>query len=644
MSERHDETSSDWLGTKSKLYHPKLWHKAAQIEVARFRQIYTWPLVLQQRDRASNKESIIDAEFNVTIQALSAPSSSWKEIVDLLNHLPGNDAADSGHSYAEFVYFHDYVQSVLFRPQQTKAPLRLFERKDVAHADVVLDQSRRFRLSVGRCNLYVFQNGTAILAIELDSGGTPMCHGPDSDSRRINLADVQDFADRARRCYTPYFSGETAQAVPTQFTWLDAVKQPIGQASTPKALCDEFARIKNATSARMRTAPVFSHWLELLAPLKLAGYEGNDWSGPVWRQIVDERIPAISFISLTGAARQHGAYDQPKSNSAQPVDAFQAMQDVRIVSRGDWMRLCFADSAGNDALPYAPDFVAKFEEDACYDRHFPSEATTSATRFMFAGYHVATVGAGRYFDDVIAHHFRRHYFQMSLILQMELASLLAISSRISEAVRNLHETSSGEKQRNPAVAAAYTVFRDNMIRIEENFLEVLHLFRFTGLSNQIQPREMFAKWRHALELDSLFSDLKDELAAATQFLLSKEQAQRAETANNLSTIAAIGVVLGLAFSFLGMNVLMGEKTIDDLFLVDDNTNRWVRLLFEVVPLGVVVAATSAIGLLISRRLLPAVHDPARRGARTVLWWTLIAGLLIAILGFAGAKIVGLHVK
>jgi len=263
---------------------------------------------------------------------------------------------------------------------------------------------------------------------------------------------------------------------------------------------------------------------------------------------------------------------------------------------------------------------------------------------MFAGYHFATVGAGRYFDDVIAHHFRRHYFQMSLILQMELASLLAISSRVSEAVRNLHQTSSGEKESDPAVAAAYTGFRDNMIRIEEDFLDVLHLFRFTGLSNQIQPREMFAKWHKALDLDSLFGDLKDELAAATQFLLSKEQTQRAETANNLSTIAAIGVVLGLAFSFLGMNVLVSEKTMDGILGIELVTNPWIRLLFEFVPLGVVAAFASAIGLLISHRILRAVHDPARKAARTVLWWTLSIGLLVAVLGYAGAKLVGLHVK
>jgi hypothetical protein len=624
------EWPAAWLGTRPEIYRPDLWRPASEIRVARFCQIYTWPLVLRLPDKVDGQNKAVNRAFEDTIAALSAPDSAWTEIPDLLDHLPRHDGDDCAQSYGEFVFFHDYVQSVLFRPPQEGAPLRLFKHRRVGHAEILLDDSRRFRVAVSRCNLYLFHNGVAILALELDSGRPAKVHAAagEDGSSDLSLADVQDFVDKSRRCYAPYFKYGKAQAVPVKFTWLDLARAPIGEgASVPGALCDEFARIKNATAPEARTAPVFRHWRDLVEPVKIAGYEGPDWRGPVWRQIVDERIPAMSYVSLTGAAREHGLYDIPPRNEQQPRCAFEAMQDMRIVTRGDWLRLCFADGRGTDPLPYDPSFLHDFEKTACYDRHFPSEATTSAVRLMFAGYHVAVVGAGNYFDGTLFQHFRRHYFQMGLILQMEFASLLAVSSRISEAVRRLHKARS-VKPRGDDVPA-YSRFRQNMIDIEEDFLEVLHLFRFTGLSNQIQPRELYEMWRKTLDIDELFGDLKEELAAATQFILSTEQRRRAETANNLSTIAAIGVVLALAFSFLGMNVVMGSDTLKGILSIGEKTGPWARLLRELVPAGLALAVASFLGLLIPALLL---KEEAR--TRRVTWIILSCAAGVGVLSIA----------
>lgn len=109
--------------------------------------------------------------------------------------------------YAEGVYFHEFVQSFLFRKggstksgKQTPRDMpwmRLFQRSDIATVEVALEQSRRFRLTVERLNLYLFSSGSAILVLEVSTKGV-------APRQSWSLADVQDFHDRFRRAYIPY--------------------------------------------------------------------------------------------------------------------------------------------------------------------------------------------------------------------------------------------------------------------------------------------------------------------------------------------------------------------------------------------------------------------------------------------------------
>ena len=47
----------------------------------------------------------------------------------------------------------------------------------------------------------------------------------------------------------------------------------------------------------------------IVVPLVLAGYEHNgkpQSDKPVWRHVIDDRIPLMSYVSLTGAAESLG--------------------------------------------------------------------------------------------------------------------------------------------------------------------------------------------------------------------------------------------------------------------------------------------------------------------------------------------------
>ena len=146
--------------------------------------------------------------------------------------------------------------------------------------------------------------------------------------------------------------------------------------------------------------------LEIDGDEKLSGEES------VFRQVTDERIPLMSFISIKSVGR----------TGRKGADL------LRSISRGDWMRLCFADEPGFAPLPYSAAFMRDFETKHCYDRFMPSAFASGSARYLFSGSNMCMVAEGYFGNTTLVHHFRRHYYQMALIINMEFASLLATSS------------------------------------------------------------------------------------------------------------------------------------------------------------------------------------------------------------------------
>lgn len=541
----------------------------------------------------------------------SSEAPVWEEIRDLMDHVrrPHTTIAEAGdaweaaqdaaQAYGEFVYFYDFLQKTLFRTADgpVSPPFRLWRRTDLATLEVVLEHwsgTRHHEARVERFNLYVFDVGAAVAVIELDFGRTlhRLVEAPDGKQiwqhDQATLADVQLAVDQVRRVYPPYYSlpptdpspGRVplAAGCPIEVTWHRTDGGPLRDTSidaertdrardtgaskpappwTPDGLEASLRRLglpivpgrppTGADMRKKRAAPLADHWRQVLRPLAFAGYppdvdraRGETPPGAVWRHILDERIPLMSFVSLSGAAHHgSGLANAPEGGPR---------EDLRVVRRGDWVRLCSADGPGNDPLPYAPHFLSDFETDHCYDRFFPSDHTDGSTRYMFAGYHFCVVGAGPFFDGLIVHHFRRHYFQMALLLNMELAALLATSSRITETVARLESLESHADL--AARSEMRAMFRDELTAIQEDFLTFVHRFRFTDVSNQIQPSELYRMWRRSMRLEDLYADVKDELAAAVGFAMTTEQAETGRDAARLSTVATVGLPFALAFSFL----------------------------------------------------------------------------------------------
>jgi hypothetical protein len=547
---------------------------SSEIRVAGFRQIFVWPLALDLA--ASDDPQDVDTKLAAVIAALGA-HPDWVELDDLLDHLeplgpdgkplPRN-ADRQAATYSEFVYFYDFLQRMIYADNRRSGktaplhdrPIRLWRHRRVEAVEFTLEFDhgptkkgpKVYRAAVDRLALYLFDSGAAIVVLELDFGSPPTMVGDKQANgceRPLVLADVLTIVDHLRRVYTPFFDESGAARVPVEFTWRlrDGSNGAIEtHVFTPQAVADDFAFVARPLEkvTDRRVAPVAGHWQKILEPLIFAGYGSP--AAPIWRHVLDERIPTMSFVSLSGAAKAVGVAIPPDPRGK--AWAAEQRADFGLVSRGDWIRLTSADEAGGDPMPYDPEFLETMEREAFYDRFTAGPETTNATRFLFAGYHFAIVGAGNFLDHVIVHHFRRHYFQMVLLANLELASLLVTSSRISEAVARLRRSDDGRGSGN----RAHRRFMEELEEISEWFLTFVHRYRFSGVSNQIQPTELYERLRKSMRLESLYEEVKGELEAAVAFNATCEQRRMAASGERLANVATIGAAVGLALTFLGM--------------------------------------------------------------------------------------------
>lgn len=508
---------------------------ASAIEVREFRLLYQWPLVLEPD--GENGYSIKQIKQRVDEQkALLTQAGLWEPIPKPIE-FPAKAAPEDGGGYGEFVYFHDFAQSFLY-PTDDRGAFCLFKREDILELRATFPfeaQDRNgaeHRFKVERLTLHMFKIGIAILTLELrwtsQTGDHP-----------LDLAQAQRIIDYLRRSYTPFwFDDGTGGRVPTSVTLVSSAKT--GDPFTPPERASvESSLLKSKTP----DAKVFGHWVEMINPLKLLADDGP------WRDPSDERIPLNSFIGL----------DQLDSGGEEDWKA-ETRAALLQIRDGDWHRIMDADEPDDDPYAYNPASVRPQEVAAYYDRFYPDPNSGSkSTRHLFGGVHYAMVGAGGFFNKTLLHHWRRHYAQLSLIARFEMTALLAVSSRISKAVKALDESNDE------------AAFDRRIMEIQHYFLRFVHQFRFTGVTSQLQGAEMYDKWRETLHLDALFVDVKTELDTATAAVIARQQLAEASAAkklaesandlagasNRLAMVASIGIAGGLIVGALGSNVIIG---------------------------------------------------------------------------------------
>lgn len=435
--------------------------------------------------------------------AAAMPKEGWEAVPEPLDLEPEEGGVGP---YEEAVYFHDFVRDLLYA-RGPDAPMRVFRRPAMRRLTATIDGAPR-PFVVETCALALHRSGVALLTLALRYDGPS-----------LTLAQAQTMIDRLRRAYAPFWSGPGQPGLCPTGVEIDGKPHGLGSLEN-----------RDVAEAELRCdlrEPLFPWWAAILHPLAVEGAGGT---GPHrMRQVLDERIPLMTTLSLS---RDGGS-----------------AADLEAVSEGDWRRLAFADPAGKDASPYNPDFLKRSADPAFYDRFAPHKDTDrdGVTRFAFAGYHVLAAGAGWFFDNRVTQHMRRHYRRMMEMCVLEFATLLMLSSRLSRAARRRKDEAA---------------FREEVVEIEKRFLDFTHAAHFTGVSNQLQAREIFAQMRASMGLDALYDDVKEELASASAFALALDQRDAARAAQRLTEVATVAAAVGVASGLAGMNILIGDPLRD----------------------------------------------------------------------------------
>lgn len=537
--------------------------------VERFRTIMFLPLVVPSpSDGGGGMKFRQDQTQHLlhTLKQVSGDGKPWREVADKLSHLdtcvgqdvasppkPGQTcdrraatdsdptAADAAlkaatgsaeditfpqrMKYQEFVYFHGFIQKLLFsrhagREGDADNDLRIFQRTDIRQIRITTAPAAsgdpppfKVTLTCDRFNLYVFPIGIAILCVELSGGQTGVV-----ENTRTSLTHVLAIQNVIRRIYPPYFAlkGDALELreFPAHIEFIDCKGKVFVE---DKMLPGEWmARVtdQKGDPADPRCNPMSNAWRHVLRPLCIEGDTAA--AAPAWRQVVDERMPCMTFISCPTAGKLSDAL---------------------------WLRLVYMDQPGN-GFAYNRKFEPDWKKRYCYDRHWYGEY---GTRYLISSYSFLCVGdpCEDLFPKTIEQHFRRMYADMMLLNQFQFAALLALSNWISDAVP---EPAQAERKRQH--------LRNEVKELRAIYVSFVQRFWFTNVSNQIQARELYAKIRDHIGTETLYEEVSRQLADVNEYLEAEEQADQSDAALKLNVLAGVGLGASVPLSALA---LLGDK-------------------------------------------------------------------------------------
>ncbi len=474
--------------------------------VTHLRQILLWPVYLLPFDENAPMQ---DHWAQLSTLAQDNP---WSEVDDEF----GDPAEFQARHYNEFVTFLPPVQRFLYgqglgrsvSKVYGESPIRVMRRSDVRGARVTLDKGQApIDLEIVHVDLYFFFDiDIVLLALEVCTDDIP-------------LETAQNLLFRFGRAYPAYWEkGGRGGHCPWKVEWLGADGEVL-------AVSDYEQRDKFLSFVCRHRAPATaSHWDFLMSPIVL---HHGDRKGPLrYRQLEYYRMPYMAYLAL----------DKPET-----------------LARSDAIRLALGNEAGAEgtSLPYSDAYLADFEQRYCYDRNFMAGETqkTASVRFFASGDTFVVTGDARdpfYVsrESGILARFRHQHFLMFLIAHFQRASLHMFSDRLVAAVSRLDIT-------NPK---ANRMFRRDIRDAHENFLRFSHRYWFHNVSHQAQVRELFDKTREHLNLDSLYSEVREELQDMGSFLDVEAMRKQNETVVRLTVVTTFGLVGTVVTGFIGMNL------------------------------------------------------------------------------------------
>ena len=483
--------------------------------VRHMRQVLLWPLRLVPATDLRDDSERRRAPWQVLREM--GDSSPWREHFD---EYAGVAGGFHERHYNEFVSFLPYVQRFLYgegRAQRgsgdatSGSPMRVFRRRDIAAVRVVpRPGDAPVTLQVVHVDLYFFY-GVDIVLLNLEVA---------ADDLPLPLA--QELLYRFGRAYPAGWDAQ-GQAVHclADVEWLSASGATVARSDAQER--DTFL----AHVAEHRAPRISAHWEHVLAPLV------NHHSGAAgalrFRQIEYYRMPMMAYLAV----------DEP-----------------RLLTRSDFIRLGLVTGGGEtvagsqEALPYAEQHVANFEEQFCYDRFWAESGAAPNTRYLCSGLALIVIGDAQsefYRCGVrgVLAQFRHQHFLLFLIAHFQKATLLMFSDQLAEALTALDTTRAESVKR----------FKRHIRTSYVAFLGFTHRYWFHEVSEQAQVKALFHLCTRHLKIDGVYDEVKERIRDMNSYLDADSLRRQANTVVRLTVVTIFGLVGTITTGFLGMNLL-----------------------------------------------------------------------------------------
>jgi len=492
-------------------------------DVTSFHQTLLWPLLLRNLHPSNRAADFLAGRLPKSRGSGRDAKQVWEEVK------PEHDdkAVIHDQPYEEVLYFHPFVRDFLYgdgRTPSAKRPMRRFRRCDIDQVqldwtEIVRDDKGRetespvtVPLRVRRIELYVFSTGVMVLVVEV---GT-------AEEKTLPLDHALTIQQQFRHAYPGFWKGEKPGKCLDSVTWSCNDK--------PLTRCGTDSRQQSYDfTAKGAEPPVSFHFCQLRHPLQ--PFDGRTSKELTYQQIVDNRMPSMSFFGVT---------------------------DPRQIAESDMERLASLDGPGN-GFAYAKDFIDHSDARTFYDRFWCDDPKDGkqwqSTRYAISGYAFVMIGDGR--QDTTGEnagtnveftneafgmlsHFRQHYFKLCLIAHYQRASLLMFAHRLAEATAKRKERMDGTERHRADVDKQ---FRISIQSIQRDFELFRSKYWFTDVSNQLQGQELFDLLIAQLKTESFFDQVMDELDRLNNSLMMTAQDRTADMQTGLAILGTVIAVL-----------------------------------------------------------------------------------------------------
>lgn len=388
--------------------------------------------------------------------------------------------------YAEFVYFHPFIQKILFKADSA---VRVLAREDIVAMEVELEGGKpALRLAVPRIQMFLFPMDVAIVAVQIRAAG------------RLPLDVVLRLLNSVRRTFPPFFDDKgRAGQCPERVRWIGRDGPMGGDWISDFDVPGAFLKSVLPTDRSVnRAQPLAQHWLALLRPLL----------APVHHPQVAADAETLGF--------------SPFEDDRMPVMAFVPVAGGEELRRQDQVRLALLEDPSRFGLayPYGQRFLEDFETRYCYDRFY--EPPRFTTRYFLTGYSFTVMGRREdwFFRELVRSHFAQHYFVMVLIAQVQKAALLVFWERLAEISGRYANEQAGPESR--------ARLRSDLKCLIGDFADFAARFWFSEVSNQVQPTELFDRYSEHLGTKRLFAEVKEQIELMREVQMAADAEEHAE--------------------------------------------------------------------------------------------------------------------